>query len=35
MLAKPEFSRMVKMQVADNFVGFAIDVLVSARKAGK
>jgi hypothetical protein len=33
-MAKPEFGRMVKMQVPDNFVEFAIDALVSVRKAG-
>jgi hypothetical protein len=34
-MAKPENSRMAKMQVADNFVEFEIDVLVSVRKAGE
>jgi hypothetical protein len=33
-MAKPDFSRMVKMQVPDDFIEFAIDVLVSVRKAG-
>jgi hypothetical protein len=34
-MAKPEFSRMVKIQVADDFVEFTINVLVRARKAGE
>ncbi len=34
-MAKPEFSRMAKMQVADDFIEFAINVLVTVRKAGE
>jgi hypothetical protein len=32
---KPDFSKMAKIQVADNFIEFTIDVLVSVRKAGE